>query len=61
MKIFKTVSMSTYDIGVIKLAIGFIALAVGATWPEVFAPYSKFLFVVGLGAGLYALYMWAKK
>lgn len=53
--------MSTYDIGVIKLAIGFIALAVGATWPEVFAPYSKFLFVVGLGAGLYALYMWAKK
>lgn len=61
MKIFKNVSMSTWDIGIIKLAVGFIALAIGATWPNVFAPYAKILFVLGLLFGLYALYSWIKK
>ena len=61
MKIFKNVLMSTCDIGVIKIAVAFMAVAIGSTWPEVFAPYAKVLFAIGILAALYALYGWMKK
>jgi type IV secretory pathway TrbL component len=61
MQIFKTVSMSTWDIGVIKIAVACMAISIGATWPEVFAPYVKAFVVVGILAGAYALSVWIKK
>jgi len=61
MKIFKNTMMSTWDIGIVKIAVGCMALAIGATWPDIFAPYAKILFAVGVAAGLYALYVWLKK
>ena len=61
MEIFKTVSMSTWEIGLVKSAVGFIGIAIGATWPNIFAPYAAIIFAVGLLIGLYILYLWAKK
>jgi len=61
MKIFKDTMMSTWDIGLIKLAVGCIGIAIGATWPAIFAPHVTTLLVVGLLAGLYAGYAWLQK
>jgi len=61
MKIFKDTIMSTWDIGLIKLAVGCMGIAIGATWADIFAPYAMILFIVGILAGLYALYSWTKK
>jgi len=61
MKIFKTVPMTTWDIGVIKISVAFMAFAIGSTWPNIFAPYAKILFTVGILTALYALYTWVKK
>lgn len=61
MKIFKTSLMNTWDIGVIKLAVLLIGVAIGATWAPVFAPYALALFIIGVLIGLYALYAWMKK
>ncbi len=61
MKFLKTVPMSSWDIGIIKIAVACMAFAIGSTWPEIFAPYSKLLFTVGILAGLYAGYSWLKK
>jgi hypothetical protein len=61
MKIFKTVPMSTWDIGILKIAVAFMAVSIGATWPEVFAPYVKFIFSAGVVAALYAMYGWMNK
>ena len=61
MKIFKEVLMSTWDIGIIKIAVTCMALAIGATWPEIISPYATILFVVGIIAALYSLYIWLKK
>jgi len=61
MKIFKTVSMSTWDIGIIKIAVACMAFAIGSTWPNIFAPYAKILFTIGILAALHALYTWTKK
>ena len=61
MKIFKNTLMSTWDIATVKIAVGFIGVAIGATWADIFAPYTTILFVAGLAAGLYAIYSWVKK
>ncbi len=61
MKLFKTALMSTWDIGVLKLAVLCIGLAIGAKWATVFAPYTTALFIIGVLIGLYSLYTWAKK
>lgn len=61
MTIFKTVQMSSWDIGVLKLAVGFIGIAIGSTWADIFAPYALIFSIIGLAAGLYAVYTWAKK
>ena len=61
MKLLKNTLMSTWDIGLIKLAVVCIGIAIGATWSNLFAPYTTLLFVVGILAGLYAGYVWMKK
>ena len=61
MKIFKNVLMSTWEIGVIKIAVASMAVAIGSTWPNVFAPYAEIFFAIGILASLYALYIWSKK
>lgn len=61
MKIFKTVPMSTWEVGMVKFTVGSIGIAIGATWPNIFAPYATILFVAGILVGLYILYVWANK
>ena len=61
MKIFKTVSMSTWDIGIIKLAVALMGIAIGSTWPNIFAPYAGLMFSVGILFGIYMFYIWLKK
>ena len=61
MKIFKTVPMGTWEIGMVKFTVGTLGIAIGATWPNIFAPYTTMLFVAGILVGLYIFYAWAKK
>jgi len=61
MKLFKSTFMSTWDIGLIKFAVVCIGIAIGATWPAIFAPYAMALFVIGVLVGFYAGYAWMKK
>jgi len=61
MKIFKDTVLSTWEIGVIKIAVACMAVAIGSIWPEVFAPYAKVLFAIGALASVYALFFWTKK
>jgi hypothetical protein len=61
MKLFKNVSMSIWDIGLVKFAISCMALGIGSTWPNIFAPYATPLFIVGILVGLFSLYSWIKK
>lgn len=61
MRLFKTVPMGTLDIGIIKLAVGCIALAIGATWADKITPYVTPLVIIGIATGLYAFSSWIKK
>jgi hypothetical protein len=58
MAIFKSKKVSWWQVGVLKLALLFIGLAVGAQWSGALLPYVDMLAIVGLLAGLYSAIAW---
>ncbi len=61
MNIFKSTKFTWWQLGMLKWATLLFGLAIGATWPQVFAPYAGILLVVSLVAGVYLGIVWAKK
>jgi hypothetical protein len=61
MKIFKTVPVNIWEIGMIKLAVACLGIAIGATWANTFASYTTLLLVVSLVVGIYTFLLWMKK
>jgi hypothetical protein len=53
--------MKWWEIGIIKIALLSVGIAIGANWPEIFARYAWGLFIFGVALGLYDFYLWAKK
>jgi hypothetical protein len=45
-----------WQVGILKAALLLIGIAIGANWPEVFAPYITVLVIVGLLLGAYIAY-----
>lgn len=60
MKIFKTYQCRWWEIGMLKVAVVLIGIAIGATWPEVFAPYAGYFAVLGVILGIYLAFAWLK-
>ncbi len=61
MKLFKTASYTWWQIGLFKLALLAIGVAIGAHWPATFAPYTALLIIVGVVLGLYLWVAWARQ
>lgn len=53
MKIFKNYTFTWWQAGIFKLSLLAIGVAIGANWPEVFAPYTVILVVIGIVLGIY--------
>lgn len=60
MNIFRTTTFTWWQIGCLKWAVLFIGIAIGATWPEVFAPYAVPLLIIGLVLSVYLAIVWAR-
>lgn len=60
MNIFKSTKFTWWQLGVLKWATLFFGLAIGALWPEIFAPYAKILLGIGIVAGIYLAFVWCK-
>lgn len=60
MNIFKPTTFTWWQIGLLKWAVFFIGIVVGAQWPEVFAPYAALLLVLGLLISLYLVTVWVR-
>ena len=61
MHIFKTVAMAWWQIGLLKLALLCIGIAIGAYWPAVFLPYAGLLIILGIAIGIYIGSVWLKR
>ena len=57
MKIFRNYTYSWWQIGLLKLALLSIGIAIGARWYEVFLPYFIALVVFGLVFGFCLLFV----
>lgn len=53
MAIFREYKYTWWQIGVFKLALLTLGIAIGAYWADVFAPYIGVLIVLGLALGIY--------
>ena len=61
MHIFKNGSYSWWQVGILKLSLLSIGIAIGAYWQEIFLPYVTWLAIAGVVLGLYAAYAWIKQ
>jgi hypothetical protein len=53
--------MSWWQVGILKLSLLSIGIAIGAYWQEVFLPYVAWLVVLGVVSGIYIAYIWSKQ
>lgn len=60
MDIFKPTTLDWWQLGLLKWAVFVIGIAVGATWPELFAPYALHLFIIGLLVSGYLFAIWKR-
>jgi hypothetical protein len=51
--LFRTVRYTFWQIGLLKLAMLSLGIAIGAYWPEVFLPYLTHLLILTLLLGIY--------
>jgi hypothetical protein len=61
MRIFTSSTVTWWQVGILKLSVLSIGVAIGAAWPAVFSPYTAVLVGVGVVLGLYVGYVWMKK
>jgi hypothetical protein len=60
MNIFKSTRFTWYQLGLLKWAVLFIGIAIGAYWPEVFAPYVMALLIIGILISVYLIFVWIR-
>ena len=58
MNIFKPTTLTWWQVGMLKWAVFLIGIAVGATWPEIFAKYKVVFLVIGLLLSAYLTKVW---
>jgi len=60
MHIFKSTTLTWWQLGMLKWAVLCIGIAVGAEWADFFAPYKIVLLVAGLLVSVYLAFVWAR-
>lgn len=55
---FKSTRFTWWQLGMLKWTTLFFGLAIGSTWPEVFAPYAEILALIAVVAGAYLAFVW---
>ncbi len=60
MKLLKDKNMQWWEIGLIKVAVFLISIAIGAHWATFFKPHALVLGIAGIVVGLASLYLWLK-
>lgn len=56
--LFSRRSYDWWQLGLLKLAVLLIGIAIGATWQDVFAPHIVAIAVIGVAVGLYCAFAW---
>jgi len=58
MNLFKSGTLTWWQVGALKLSLLCIGIAIGAHWSEIFVSYFVVLLALGLALGFYVAYVW---
>ncbi|MDP3763575.1 MAG: hypothetical protein Q8Q92_02910 [bacterium] len=61
MNIFRDYTFTWWQAGILKVSVVCIGIAIGTNWPQVFAPYTTLLIVIGVVLGIYLAVISFKK
>jgi hypothetical protein len=61
MKFFKSFTFAWWQLSLLKLSMVALGLAVGSTWPGVFAGWRDLLLILFLVPAVYVSYVWLKQ
>ena len=61
MKLFKRGSYEWWQVGILKLSLFAIGIAIGANLSAAFLPYTTVLVAGGIILGLYAAFVWLRQ
>ncbi|MFI5341278.1 MAG: hypothetical protein ACHQ7N_15750 [Candidatus Methylomirabilales bacterium] len=61
MTFFKDFTFAWWQLGLLKLSMLALGLAVGSTWPGVLAAWRDLLVVLFVGPAFYMSYVWLKQ
>jgi hypothetical protein len=58
MNIFRSFNLKWWQASLFKISMVAFGVALGATWPEVFAKWISFIWLVFLTTAMYVTYIW---
>ena len=58
MNLLKSETLTWWQVGILKLSVLLIGIAIGANWSATFVSYSALFVLVGLCGGIYIGYIW---
>jgi hypothetical protein len=61
MNIFKTKSLTWWQVSLLKICVLAFGLAIGANWPELFVGYTTLLVTITIVLSIYLAFVWFKK
>jgi hypothetical protein len=61
MKFFKSFTFAWWQLSLLKLSMAALGLAVGSTWPGVFAGWRDLLLILFAVPAFYVSYVWLKQ
>ncbi|MFI5338252.1 MAG: hypothetical protein ACHQ7N_00240 [Candidatus Methylomirabilales bacterium] len=61
MKFFRSFTFAWWQLSLLKLSMASLGLAVGSTWPEVFAGWHTLLWVLFVIPAVYVSYVWLQQ
>jgi hypothetical protein len=61
MNIFKTKSLTWWQVSLLKMCVLAFGLAIGANWPTLFIGYTTLLVTITIVLSIYLAFVWCKK
>lgn len=58
MNIFKPTTLLWWQVGIVKVCLLSLGVLVGASWPDLFLPYTNLLIGLFVVSTLYLFYIW---
>ena len=60
-KIFRSYTFAWWQLSLLKLSVLALGLAVGSTWPDLFAGWRELLLVLFVAPAFYVSYVWIEQ